>query len=222
MAAAESYPDDLRYHPAHDWARVEEDEATLGITWYAQDFGELVHYEPPDVGATLAKESVRRGRVGQGQHRSHLATVRRGRGGQPESCRRARGRKRGLYLEGWLVRIRMSDPTELDGLLSDGNAYQQLRRLDAARSQVSSLSLTDVDREQMLAAIGVSSVDERCSATSRAAFDLDRELVWSPRSPSPSSMRISSSLPPGMSAPAESSRSSAQASTTTTCPPSST
>ncbi len=59
MAAAESYPDDLRYHPAHDWARVEEDEATLGITWYAQDsLGELVHYEPPDVGATLAKESV--------------------------------------------------------------------------------------------------------------------------------------------------------------------
>ena len=59
MAAAESYPDDIRYHPAHDWARVEDDEATLGITWYAQDsLGELVHYEPPDVGATLAKESV--------------------------------------------------------------------------------------------------------------------------------------------------------------------
>ena len=49
--AAESYPDDLRYHPEHDWARIEGDDATLGITWYAQDaLGELVHYEPPDVG----------------------------------------------------------------------------------------------------------------------------------------------------------------------------
>ena len=55
MAASESYPDELRYHPEHDWARIEGDEATLGITWYAQDsLGELVHYEPPDVGATTA------------------------------------------------------------------------------------------------------------------------------------------------------------------------
>ena len=59
MAAAESYPEDARYHPAHDWARVEEGEATIGITWYAQDsLGELVHYEPPDVGSMLAKDSV--------------------------------------------------------------------------------------------------------------------------------------------------------------------
>ena len=54
---AESYPDDLRYHPEHDWARIEGDTATLGITWYGQDaLGELVHYEPPDVGATLSKD----------------------------------------------------------------------------------------------------------------------------------------------------------------------
>ena len=52
MAAAESYPDDLRYNAEHDWARVEGDEATLGITWFAQDsLGELVHYEPPEEGA---------------------------------------------------------------------------------------------------------------------------------------------------------------------------
>ena len=51
MAAAESYPDELRYHPEHDWARVEGDEAVLGITWYAQDsLGELVHFEAPAVG----------------------------------------------------------------------------------------------------------------------------------------------------------------------------
>ena len=51
MAASESYPDDLLYHPEHDWARIDGDEAVLGVTWYAQDaLGELVHYEAPDVG----------------------------------------------------------------------------------------------------------------------------------------------------------------------------
>ena len=50
--ADESYPDDLRYHPEHDWARIEGDEATFGITWYAQDaLGEVVFYEPPEVGS---------------------------------------------------------------------------------------------------------------------------------------------------------------------------
>ena len=57
MPAAESYPDDLRYHPEHDWARVDGDEATLGITWFAQDsLGELVHYEAPEVGSTVTKD----------------------------------------------------------------------------------------------------------------------------------------------------------------------
>ena len=127
MAAAESYPDDLRYHPAHDWARVEEDEATLGITWYAQDsLGELVHYEPPDVGATLAKESVY-GEVESVKAVSDLISplsgevveVNQKAVDEPEVV------NEDPYLEGWLVRIRMSDPTELDGLL-DANAYQQL------------------------------------------------------------------------------------------------
>ena len=59
MAAAESYPDDLRYHPEHDWARVEGEEATLGITWFAQDaLGELVHFEAPEEGATLTKDQA--------------------------------------------------------------------------------------------------------------------------------------------------------------------
>ncbi len=57
--AAESYPDDLRYHPEHDWARIEGDTATLGITWYGQDaLGELVHYEPPDASATITKDGA--------------------------------------------------------------------------------------------------------------------------------------------------------------------
>ena len=58
MAASESYPDGLQYHPEHDWARIDGDEAVLGVTWYAQDaLGELVHYEAPDVGSTVTKDS---------------------------------------------------------------------------------------------------------------------------------------------------------------------
>ena len=58
MAAAESYPDDLRYHAEHDWARIEGDEAVLGVTWHAQDaLGELVHFEPPQVGQQVAKDA---------------------------------------------------------------------------------------------------------------------------------------------------------------------
>ena len=59
MAAAESYPDELAYHPEHDWARIEDGEAVLGVTWYAQDaLGELVHFEPPEVGASIAKDGA--------------------------------------------------------------------------------------------------------------------------------------------------------------------
>jgi glycine cleavage system H protein len=127
VATAESYPDDLRYHPAHDWARVEDDEATLGITWYAQDsLGELVHYEPPDVGATLAKESVY-GEVESVKAVSDLIS--------PLSGEVVEVNQKAVdepdvvnedpYGQGWLVRIRISDPTELDGLL-DASAYQQL------------------------------------------------------------------------------------------------
>ena len=57
--ADESYPEDLKYHAEHDWARIEGDEATLGVTWFAQDaLGELVHFEPPEVGASIAKDGV--------------------------------------------------------------------------------------------------------------------------------------------------------------------
>ncbi len=127
MAAAESYPEDLRYHPAHDWARVDGDVATLGITWYAQDsLGELVHYEPPDVGATLAKESVY-GEVESVKAVSDLISPLSGEVleinqkavDEPDAV------NEDPYGEGWLVRIQMADPTELDGLL-DANAYQQL------------------------------------------------------------------------------------------------
>ena len=78
MPAAESYPDDLRYHPEHDWARVDGDEATLGITWFAQDsLGELVHYEAPEAGSTRDEgRVVRRGRVREGRLGHHRAALR--------------------------------------------------------------------------------------------------------------------------------------------------
>ena len=57
MAAEESYPDDVRYHQEHDWARIEGDTATVGITWYAQDaLGEIVHFEPPEAATTVARD----------------------------------------------------------------------------------------------------------------------------------------------------------------------
>ncbi len=59
MAAEESYPEDLRYHPEHDWARIEGEEATFGITWYAQDaLGEVVFFEPPEVGTEVSKDEA--------------------------------------------------------------------------------------------------------------------------------------------------------------------
>jgi glycine cleavage system H protein len=53
-----TYPDDLHYHEEHDWARIEGDQATFGITWYAQDsLGEVVFFDPPEVGSTIQKDS---------------------------------------------------------------------------------------------------------------------------------------------------------------------
>jgi glycine cleavage system H protein len=127
VAAAETYPDDLRYHPAHDWARVAGGEATLGITWYAQDsLGELVHYEAPDVGATLAKESVY-GEVESVKAVSDLIAPLSGEVvevnqkvvDEPDAV------NEDPYGEGWLVRIRLSDPGEVEGLL-DADAYRKL------------------------------------------------------------------------------------------------
>ena len=129
MAASETYPEELRYHPAHDWARVEVegDEATLGITWYAQDsLGELVHFEPPEVGAVLAKESVY-GEVESVKAVSDLIAPLSGEVidvnqkvvDEPEAV------NDDPYGEGWLVRIRLTDPGEVAALL-DADAYRQL------------------------------------------------------------------------------------------------
>ena len=119
MAASESYPDDLRYHPEHDWARVEGDEALLGITWFAQDaLGELVHYEPPDVGATVSKDASY-GEVESVKAVSDLISPLSGEVLEvndkvvdaPETV------NEDPYGDGWLIRIRMSNAGERDQLL---------------------------------------------------------------------------------------------------------
>jgi len=127
VAATETYPDELRYHPEHDWARIEGDEATLGITWFAQDsLGELVHFEPPDAGATIAKDASY-GEVESVKAVSDLIAPLSGEVIEtnqkvvdaPETV------NEDPYGEGWLVRIRLSDPAEAEALL-DAAAYRQL------------------------------------------------------------------------------------------------
>ena len=127
MAATETYPDELRYHPEHDWARIEGDEATLGITWFAQDsLGELVHFEPPDAGATIAKDASY-GDVESAKAVSDLIAPLSGEVIEtnqkvvdaPETV------NEDPYGEGWLVRIRLSDPAEAESLL-EAASYRQL------------------------------------------------------------------------------------------------
>jgi glycine cleavage system H protein len=127
MAAAESYPDDLRYHPEHDWARIDGDEAVLGITWYAQDaLGEVVHYEPPEEGSSVASgesygevESVKAVSEVISPLSGEVLEVYAKVVAEPETI------NDDPYGEGWLVRIRLSDPAEVDALL-DVEAYRAL------------------------------------------------------------------------------------------------
>jgi glycine cleavage system H protein len=127
VAADESYPDDLRYHPEHDWARIEGDTATLGITWYAQDaLGEIVHYEPPEEGSSLAKgesygevESVKAVSEVISPLSGEVVAVNANVVTEPETI------NDDPYGEGWLVQIRLSDPAEVDNLLTP-DAYREL------------------------------------------------------------------------------------------------
>ena len=127
MPAKESYPAGLKYHPEHDWARIEGDEATLGITWFAQDaLGELVHFEAPAAGTTIAKDSS----YGEVESVKAVSDVIAPLSGEilevnqkvvdaPETV------NEDPYGEGWLLRIRLSDPAEADSLL-EPEAYEQL------------------------------------------------------------------------------------------------
>jgi glycine cleavage system H protein len=127
MAAAESYPEDLQYHREHDWARIEDGEAVLGITWWAQDaLGELVHYEPPDEGSEVTRDSSY-GEVESVKAVSDLIAplsgevleVNQAVVDAPETV------NEDPYGEGWLIRVRIGDPGEADGLL-DAAAYRAL------------------------------------------------------------------------------------------------
>jgi glycine cleavage system H protein len=125
MAAAESYPDELIYHPQHDWARIEDGEAVLGITWYAQDaLGELVHFEPPEVGASIAKD----GAYGEVESVKAVSDVVSPLSGEVLEVNQAvvdgpETVNEDPYGDGWLIRIRLSDASEADSLM-DVDAYK--------------------------------------------------------------------------------------------------
>jgi glycine cleavage system H protein len=119
-AASESYPEDLLYHPEHDWARIDGDEAVLGVTWFAQDaLGELVHYEAPSVGDTVTKgasygevESVKAVSDLISPLSGEVLEVNAKAVDAPETV------NEDPYGDGWLIRIRMTSPDERDQLLS--------------------------------------------------------------------------------------------------------
>jgi glycine cleavage system H protein len=119
-----SYPEDLRYHPEHDWARIDGETATFGITWYAQDaLGEVVFFDPPEVGSTITAgepyaevESVKAVSDVIAPLSGEIVEVNTALGDSPEAI------NEDPYGEGWLVRVTLSDPGELDTLL-DAAAY---------------------------------------------------------------------------------------------------
>jgi glycine cleavage system H protein len=126
MAEA-SYPDDLLYHPEHDWARVEGEEATFGITWFAQDaLGEVVFFDPPEGGAEVSKdspyaevESVKAVSDVYAPLSGEVIAVNAALEDSPETI------NEDPYGEGWLVKVKLSDPSEAEELM-DAEAYQKL------------------------------------------------------------------------------------------------
>jgi len=122
--ADESYPEDLRYLPEHDWARIDGDQATFGVTWYAQDaLGEVVFFEPPAVGTVVSKdepyaevESVKAVSDVIAPLSGEIVAVNGELGERPQAI------NEDPYGEGWLVKLRLSDPSERDALM-DARAY---------------------------------------------------------------------------------------------------
>ena len=122
-----SYPDELRYHPEHDWARIDGDEATFGITWYAQDsLGEVVFFEPPEVGSSASKD----GSYAEVESVKAVSDVIAPLSGEITAVNEAASERPELinedpYGEGWLVKVKLSEPSEADALL-DAAAYREL------------------------------------------------------------------------------------------------
>jgi len=115
-----TYPDDLRYHAEHDWARIDGDQATFGITWYAQDsLGEVVFYDPPEVGSTVGKdssyaevESVKAVSDVIAPMSGEIVEVNTALADSPEKV------NEDPYGEGWLVKVRLTAPEEAEALMS--------------------------------------------------------------------------------------------------------
>jgi glycine cleavage system H protein len=127
----ESYPEELRYHEAHDWVRVDGDTATFGITWYAQDtLGEVVFYSPPEVGAQVAKDAD----YGELESTKAVSALVAPLSGEVVAVNEALdGNERTVnddpYGEGWLIKVRLSDPAEVDGLMVADAYRKQLESL---------------------------------------------------------------------------------------------
>ena len=123
--AEETYPTDLRYHPEHDWVRTDGDEVVFGVTWYAQDaMGEVVYYDPPAVGATLTKDTP----YGELESVKAVSDIVAPASGEvtavnPAVTDRPEVVNEDPYGEGWLIRVKLSDPAELDALM-DEPAYR--------------------------------------------------------------------------------------------------
>ena len=125
--ADESYPEELKYHAEHDWARIDGEEAVFGVTWYAQDaLGEVVFYDPPEVGETLSKdqayaevESVKAVSDVFAPLSGEIIEVNATLAESPEQI------NHDPYGDGWLVKVKLSDTSELESLL-DVDAYKNL------------------------------------------------------------------------------------------------
>jgi glycine cleavage system H protein len=125
--AEASYPEELKYHEEHDWARIDGEEATFGITWYAQDaLGEVVFFDPPEIGAQVTKdqsyaevESVKAVSDVFAPLSGEIVAVNGDLADSPERI------NEDPYGDGWLVRVKLSDPSEADSLL-DADAYENL------------------------------------------------------------------------------------------------
>lgn len=130
--ADESYPEDLRYHREHDWARIEGDNATFGITWYAQDaLGEVVFFDPPEVGAEVKVDtpyadidSTKASSEVYAPLSGEVTEVNTKIEDSPEVV------NEDPYGEGWLVKVKLSDPSEVDELM-DAAAYKKLLEEEA-------------------------------------------------------------------------------------------
>jgi glycine cleavage system H protein len=125
--AEASYPEELKYHPEHDWARIEGDRATFGITWYAQDaLGEVVFFDPPEIGSQVTRdepyaevESVKAVSDVFAPLSGEIVEVNGALADAPEAI------NADPYGDGWLVKVNLSEPSQADELL-DVEAYKKL------------------------------------------------------------------------------------------------